>query len=403
MNRWKIKMPLAIITTIALLLTSLSFSEPQTGQANTEMDRLQNQINQMQREQQNLRNEMNELQRQRQSQQLKLRQLQSEILELEIKMAKTQGDIDQQQAEIEKTEEEAYQATLDLEAAEQTVAQREELLRTRLVSMYESGGNVNYLEVLLGASSFGEFLQRVDFLSLLMQQDQKIFQDYMDARDEVETQLRRIEALLEQLQEQLTELQALYEKLRQDEEAKKKSVVQVQALIKEVDADLADAQREIDERVAQIKVAQADLDRLKYDGVFAWPVPDSRRITSNFGLRTDPFTGRQAGHNGTDIGAPQGTTIVAASSGRVILAEYSSGYGNTIIISHGKNEKGQEVRTLYAHIRNGGIMVSVGQEVKKGQKIAEVGSTGRSTGPHLHFEVHVGGVRVQPLDYITAN
>jgi murein DD-endopeptidase MepM/ murein hydrolase activator NlpD len=127
----------------------------------------------------------------------------------------------------------------------------------------------------------------------------------------------------------------------------------------------------------------------------AWPVEGYHTITSPYGNRTHPIHGGTRMHNGLDIGAPQGANIVAAESGVVSMASYYGGYGYTVIIEHGDN-----TRTLYAHIRSGGIKVSEGESVSRGQKIAEVGSTGSSTAPHLHFEVHKNGQPVNPAPYI---
>ena len=126
---------------------------------------------------------------------------------------------------------------------------------------------------------------------------------------------------------------------------------------------------------------------------FIWPCPASRYITSYFGRRVHPVYKTVKVHNGLDIGGPNGTNIVAANSGTVIVSEYSSSYGNYIVISHGGG-----VTTLYAHMS--ARLVSVGASVSRGQVIGREGSTGISTGPHLHFEVAVNGVRRDPLSYV---
>lgn len=122
---------------------------------------------------------------------------------------------------------------------------------------------------------------------------------------------------------------------------------------------------------------------------------EGARLSSGYGMRIHPITGVKKNHTGVDLAAPQGTDIHAAQDGVVIVAEWWSGYGNTVIIDHGDN-----VWTLYGHIRSGGIKVEKGQQVKKGETIAEVGSTGNSTGPHLHFEVRINGNPVDPMPYL---
>ncbi len=122
---------------------------------------------------------------------------------------------------------------------------------------------------------------------------------------------------------------------------------------------------------------------------------DHYRLSSGFGTRVHPITGKVKKHTGVDLAAPQGTDIHAAADGVVTVAQWWNGYGNTVVIDHGNG-----VWTLYGHIRDGGINVSPGQTVKRGEKIAEVGSTGNSTGPHCHFEVRINGEPVDPVPYL---
>jgi murein DD-endopeptidase MepM/ murein hydrolase activator NlpD len=130
-------------------------------------------------------------------------------------------------------------------------------------------------------------------------------------------------------------------------------------------------------------------------GKMGYPLAKNSPMTSDFGTRSDPFSGRKTMHKGIDFGAPSGTGILAAADGEVIVASWWSGYGNCVIIDHGNG-----VWTLYGHIRNGGTDVEKGDTVKRGQKIAEVGSTGESTGNHLHFEVRINENPVDPKPYL---
>lgn len=122
----------------------------------------------------------------------------------------------------------------------------------------------------------------------------------------------------------------------------------------------------------------------------------SARISSNFGRRTHPVTGEVGKmHTGVDFAVGQGTTVHAAEAGTVILAEWYGGYGNAVIVDHGGG-----MWTLYGHLRTGGTAVKVGDHVSRGEKLAESGSTGQSTGPHLHFEVRINGSTVDPMPYL---
>ena len=126
----------------------------------------------------------------------------------------------------------------------------------------------------------------------------------------------------------------------------------------------------------------------------AWPVPGYTRITSPYGMRTHPITGVYKLHTGTDIGAPMGANFIAANDGVVVKAEYNSAYGNMVMINHGGG-----VSTLYTH--GSEILVQPGQQVKRGDPVLKVGSTGYSTGPHAHFEVRVNGEYQDPIPFIT--
>ncbi|MCL2606244.1 MAG: M23 family metallopeptidase, partial [Coriobacteriia bacterium] len=134
----------------------------------------------------------------------------------------------------------------------------------------------------------------------------------------------------------------------------------------------------------------------RFEGRMTWPVPGFNRVTSPFGWRTHPIFGGRRMHTGVDIAGPgiNGAAVVAAGNGRVISTGWRGGYGNTIIIDHGDG-----VTTLYAHLQAGGINVSVGQQVTAGQRIGRVGSTGNSTGPHLHWEVRVNGQPRNPMTF----
>lgn len=394
--KW-LNVSLTLLVTTALITSSLILGSPSSGQAKNddlirqkeaEIKELEKKHKESEENIKSIRAEITRLKNQEKT-------LQSEIAQLDLEIATTDAKIKKQEEEIAITNALAYQASLELEAAEERVLEREELLKTRVRAMYESGGKVDYLEVLLGSSSFGEFVERLDFLALLVQQDNKIIEDFVQAKIEVEEKKEEIEAYLVQLEAQLDKLTAMIAEFEQQQKDKEVRIAKIAAdrenLAEQEALEFAEATNLANQKAA----AQKELEDLKWDGEFAWPVPDSKRITSYFGNRKDPFTGKTKGHNGMDIGAPQGTTIVAAASGVVLVAEYLNGYGNTVIIEHGNG-----MRTLYGHIRNGGTVVSAGDRVERKQKIAEVGSTGRSTGPHLHFEVHKNGQLQDPLDYL---
>ncbi len=195
-------------------------------------------------------------------------------------------------------------------------------------------------------------------------------------------------------------------KISLDQQYKKSMLVK--AALKEQQAKLSDIREEEEQNLLQLITAESkkiaetrqknkNVYSSTYSGgqLFLPLPPSSYRLTSSFGLRKDPITGKSSRHNGLDMAAPKGTDIYAAEDGVVTVASYLRGYGNVIAIKHN-----EEITTLYAHIREGGIMVKVGQTVKRGEKIAEVGSTGRSTGNHLHFTVYKNEQAVDPDGFL---
>ncbi|OEG00129.1 hypothetical protein BHF71_06285 [Vulcanibacillus modesticaldus] len=328
-------------------------------------------------------------------------EIEKELISIELEIDQTEQKLFSLEQEIEDVTAKAKTAADELEQATKRVEKRKKLLKTRVRLMYRKG-DVQYLEVLLGSNNFADFLQRFSALQKIVESDRKILTD--NIRDK-----KTIEAKKKEIDEHLANLRNLYdeaEKIKLSLVAKRKERKVKIATLNQAEQELKEYKEEEEKLLDELAEKEAELLRkqyeLKYNGAaFVWPVPASTRITSDFGLRKDPITGVEKGHKGLDIGRAPGTAtlygadIIAAADGVVIVASYVRGFGNTVIINHGSG-----IWTLYAHIRNGGIMVKVGQKVSKGQKIAEVGSTGRSTGPHLHFEVRKNNKAVSPWDYI---
>lgn len=394
----------------------------------SDMKDLEREIKDLEQQQKDASELRKEYQKKLEQLQAEERQKQNELNTILSDIQYTVKEISEKEEEIEETKEQARIAALELKEAEERVEERERLIRERMRSMYESGGSVSYLEVLLGSSSIGDFLQRLDFLSLIMQKDQQIFEVFVEEQLEVERKKEEIEAFLVVLDEQLEELDQLHKKLQAQENQKRvqiASLQQEQEEIEKIDAEMQEQVKQLaaeqSRKVAAKQEIQAELKRIEEErkraeeerkrqqqgsgggggsvsnGELAWPTPGHFRITSHFGWRTHPIRGTRHLHSGTDIGAPRGAAIVAAESGVVIFAGRQGSYGNLVIIQH---DSSGSLQTYYAHIRDGGILVREGQMVQRGQKIAEVGMTGASTGYHLHFEVRVNGNPVNPLPYI---
>lgn len=291
------------------------------------------------------------------------------------------------------------EAGKELEEAVARVDSRDHLLQSRVKLMY-TNGFVSYLDVLFQATSFADFLDRYQALRMIVGQDQEILAANKRDRDLVEVKKQDIETKLAEIRTMYDDAQALKEQLVAQEQEKERAV-QILSQKEQEFEEISEQQEALLAELARkrSKLYAEKLEKQKSSaysgGQLTWPLPGRFTITSGFGGRTDPFTKKSSSHKGIDIGAPQGTTIVAAESGVVLIAEWVNGYGNAVVIDHGGG-----LWTWYGHIRNGGIKVNEGDTVKRGDKIAEVGSTGQSTGPHLHFEVRKNEKPVDPNPYL---
>lgn len=315
------------------------------------------------------------------------------------------------QAQSDAKEEELLQTGLELEQAEERVKTRDELLQSRMRLMY-TNGFVSYMDVLLSATSFTDFVDRFDALQSILSQDRDILAEQRAEKELVA--LKKVE-----VEKQFAEVKAIYAKLElyeahlvKKEQEKEimiasynSNIKQLNRELQQIDSTLEELEGISEEQEALLMELAAKVSKLNAEknrisnpysgGKLGMPVKDNYRISSNFGTRVHPITGKRHTHTGMDFAAPQGTDIFAAEDGVVLVAQSWSSYGNCVIIDHGNG-----LWTLYGHIRNGGIKVEKGETVKKGQKIAEVGSTGNSTGPHLHFEVRKNQTPVNPSSYL---
>jgi len=305
------------------------------------------------------------------------------------------------QKQINQTEDDLMLAGQALEEAEDRVEKRDKMLQSRLRLMYQNGV-VSYLDVLMSSTSFTDFVDRFDALQAIVNQDKDVLEQHKKDKALVAQKKVEIENKLSDVKEMYAKLNDYQYVLAQKEKAKEKLIAQYNQKMEELE-DISEEQEQL---MVENAKKIADLERKKREeqkkqtvfytgGKLAVPLKDSYRVSSGFGYRIHPIYHTKKLHAGLDMAAPEGTSIYAAEGGVVITAGWTSGYGNTVILDHGKG-----MWTLYGHIRNGGIKVKVGETVKRGEKIAEVGSTGNSTGNHLHFEVRVNGTPKDPTSYL---
>lgn len=321
----------------------------------------------------------------------KKKELDSQMAEVATNVKKLSNQVASIQSEINTKEEEIKHLT-------ERETENKELFKSRMRALYEENSS-SYIDLLLQSGSLSDFFYRLDMIKQVADYDQKVISDIVNRKEKVE-----------EATEVLNTKKADILKVKAQEDAEKKKL---SALISENTKVLTQLEKDIETYQkeykkfeqesaniqAQIKSLSASAQKsgttsAKYTGgAMTWPTPGYYTITCPFGPRIHPILKVKKSHTGMDIGAPSGASVVAAADGTVIVSGYSGAYGNYIVIDHGGG-----TTTLYGH--HSSNLVSKGAKVKKGQKIAKVGSTGWSTGPHLHFEVSVNGVVKNPMNYL---
>ena len=304
----------------------------------------------------------------------------SEIKYIDDRMTYLEHNIDEIQEEIK--------------ASEATLAEQSDILGKRLVFIYEKGGDVSYLEVLLAATDIKDFLTRYDLLNIIVEQDVELIKSINKEKKELSLKKCDLEIKQQELANIQTDQIGQKEILDSQKGEKEKLLGSVRQERKKLEQALNELEQESRQLEAIIRQYQSgNTGSQAGTGTFTWPTPGYTNITSSYGMRFHPILNERRMHTGMDIGAPMGATIVAADSGTVIFAGWMSGYGQVIIVDHNN-----DLSTLYAH--QSSFLVSKGTNVSKGQAIGKVGSTGWSTGPHLHFEVRVKGTPTNPIGYV---
>lgn len=324
------------------------------------------------------------------------------VLDEQIELTKAEiANIEEQIALYEQLIEEKE---LEVQEAQRREDEQLALYKERVRKM-EEAGSISYLSVIFDAASFSDLLARLDFVFEVMNYDEELYHDYIKAKEETQRAKEELEATKAELEATKADLEEKKAELEEQRAQADAYIAQLEstlegyeALYAEADAAEAEIWAEVDRLIAEYEAEQKRLEEERNkgsgSGTFMWPAPASKWVTSPFGWRVHPVYGTWKHHNGIDIGAYWGSNIVAADSGRVVSAYYDWSYGNFVMIDHGNG-----FVTLYAHMET--LYVSAGQNVAKGEVLGLCGSTGTSTGAHLHFEVRLNGSFVDPLDYIS--
>lgn len=324
--------------------------------------------------------------------------LDANLDEIEKKISELKNLISEKEEEIKTTQE-------ALEEAAAVEAEQYAAMKQRVKFMYEQGQEF-YLDLLFTSHNIGDMLNRTEYIERIVAYDRKKLKEYQETK-------QQIAELGEELEAEKLVLDAAKEAVEEEQEAVNALIASKEKEIKAYDADISNKSQLVQEYEAEIAAQNATIaaleqavaedkkrleeaNRPKYNGgKFAWPAPSYTRISDDYGNRIHPTLGVQQFHNGVDMAAPSGSPILAAYDGDVVAADYNGSMGNYVMIDHGDN-----LYTIYMHAS--ALYVSKGTHVSKGDAIAAVGSTGRSTGPHLHFSVRLNGSYVSPWNYLSS-
>lgn len=339
--------------------------------------------------------ELSRLQRQLETERQRLRQVRhrerrmaDEVQRLDRQREATEEQLRHLAIQLRRVRLRTRAAAVELARAEAALAQRRDLLASRVVDLHRSG-RAGYLDVVFRATSFPEFVARSRLVGAVMREDTRLISAYARDRD-------RTAALREELVAQQAQLQEVARLTRERELELSEQVSAKRRILEAIIHERAAAEQAVRETEEDSASVQALIQRLQGGAALArestmaaliWPLRGP--VTSRFGFRRHPLFRRHHFHTGVDISAPRGTPVPAAHAGKVLFAGWYGGYGKLVILDHGDG-----VSTLYGHLSR--ISVRTGQSVSRRQVIGHVGSTGYSTGPHLHYEIRRNGRPVNP-------
>lgn len=315
---------------------------------------------------------------------------------LDVDIANLQNDIDAVQAVIDDKNAEIQAKNNEISQIDAELKKTDKQLKKRMKVAYE-GGTTSYLELILKADGISDLFTRISIVESILKHDNAMMDNYQEQITKLSEAKQTVE---NEKNEQIEARQILESKqsaIESKKSEKEKIINQLSSDINELkkqEAEMEKAEKQIQSQInAALKSSQQKAVTYSGNGKFGFPLTSYTRISSSYGYRTHPITNTRKLHSGIDYAAPYGTSILAAEDGVVLTAGWNGGYGYCVTVNHG----GGYV-TLYGHCSS--LSVSAGQTVKRGQTIAKVGSTGNSTGNHLHFEVRVNGSTVNPASYL---
>ena len=316
--------------------------------------------------------------------------LKNQIASLANQIAVAENTLSEKNLAYNKAVEAVAQAEQNLKEREEELAKRQEVLRKRVKEIYQAG-QVSYLEILFEAENLSDFITRLEYFNRLVSNDQKILTDISEEKVRIEEETKVLQAQRDEaakLKKEAEQAKAALDSKKKEHQValdkNKKAQDDIFEQIRQMEADSNAIAEKIRKLTANSSVVHGTIN--------TYPLPGYYEVSSSYGWRIHPITKQKSLHTGTDLPAPTGTKILAAGNGEVIMASWYGAYGNAVIIDHGGG-----YTTLYGH--NSKLAVKVGDMVKAGDVVAYVGSTGWSTGPHLHFEVRIKGETTDPMQF----
>lgn len=397
---------------------SLDDAKNELKDVNKEIKEANEKLDKVEKDQKSASEQLILLERNLDAKEKELARIESNLAENLTILKKTEDELIAAENDLQKAYEELETVKQELEHAMEAAKEQEELMAERLRVMYMDK-NTSYLELLFESKSLNDFFIKLDMINQMIAYDNQVLVDMNRTRENIEqkklecehktknielkkTQIEEKKAFLEQKKQEINNERTLVARQKASIES---SQLEKERLLKELEKEKDRINRELEELERLSKELEKKIKELtekskeQYSGgIMAWPVPGYSHISSDYGYRIHPITKNYSMHTGIDIAGAgiNGKSAVAAADGTVILAKYYGGYGNTVIIEHGSG-----ITTLYAH--GSAIKVYVGQKVKKGDPVLAIGSTGNSTGPHLHFEVRINGAHTNPWPYLRGN
>lgn len=336
---------------------------------------------------------INKVKEQKNTMQQEINNLDLELVKASASLISTSNKLEQSQKKLSESENELMQAKRKRE--KQYVSYKQ-----RICYIYENGKNA-YIHIMFKAHSFHDFLKRTEYVNYIIKYDSELLNELRESEKLISKKIEDIKSEQAQIKNLIAEEKKHKENLEVKVKQKETLMTKVNSDLEKYQQQLKDLENSSNDIEKLIKQAQltalANKNKSNFNyngGKLGWPVPGKTKISSSYGNRISPISGRGEFHTGLDIPAPIGTKVYAAEDGIVINSGTINGYGYTIIISHGAG-----LSTLYAH--NSRLIAKVGQSVKRGDVIALAGSTGYSTGSHCHFEVRVNGKHTNPWNYLS--